>query len=155
MTVGHPPEPGLPSSSHSFPDCIRSPSPSLALPDARKKERCHFALQKVILPLPESQKWRAGKLGFSFWELTWVSRHFPRPWAVTFHSNHFTKQSLVKKKAGWGGMQTCEAIWGITADTPVIDYLASAYECAQGKTENKMTTSTAHNQGWPWRALKL
>ena len=52
-------------------------------------------------------------------------------------------------------MQTCEAIWGITADTSVIDYLALAYERAQGKTENKMTTSAAHNQGWPWRALKL
>ena len=98
MAVGHPPEPGLPSSPCSFPACICSPSPSLALPDARKKERCHFALQKLILPLPESQKWRAGKQGFSFWELTWVSWHFPWPWAVTFHSNHFTKQSLVLKK---------------------------------------------------------
>ena len=52
-------------------------------------------------------------------------------------------------------MLTCEAIWGITADTSVIDYLAPAYERAQGKTENKTTTSTAHNQAWPWRALKL
>lgn len=29
-----------------------------------------------------------------------------------------------------------------------------SYEHAQGKTENKMTTSTAYNQVWPWRALK-
>lgn len=51
-------------------------------------------------------------------------------------------------------MQACEAISGVTADTSVIDCLAAVYERAQGKTENKMTTSTARNQVWPWRALE-
>ena len=155
MTVGHPPEPGLPSSPHSFPACIRSPSPSLALPDARKNKDATSPSRRWSFPFQNPRSGGRGNWGFQFWELTWVSRHFPWPWAVTFHSNHFTKQSLVKKQGGGVEMQTCEAIWGITADTSVIDYLAPAYERAQGKTENKMTTSTAHNQGWPWRALKL
>lgn len=51
-------------------------------------------------------------------------------------------------------MQASEAVSGATADPSVIDCLAAAYERAQGKTENKMTTSTARHQVWPWRALE-
>ena len=109
MTVGHPPEPGLPSSPHSFPACIRSPSPSLALPDARKNKDATSPSRRWSFPFQNPRSGGRGNWGFQFWELTWVSRHFPWPWAVTFHSNHFTKQSLVKKQGGGGGNAD---LWG-------------------------------------------